>query len=147
MMRRNWIKLFVDQSLRGTMMIELKPAERWVWIGFLLLCGDSPFDGQISVTETMGYTDEQLAALLQCNAETITSAKSAMVEHNKISVDMFGVIKILKWNRYQSEYARQKRYRTGKSGDSTTKGDTDVLHDEVTTDGDTLDREREKEKE
>ena len=40
-MRRTWIKLFVDQTLRGTCFTELEPDERFVWFGFLLLAGDN----------------------------------------------------------------------------------------------------------
>jgi len=124
-MRRNWVKIYVDQCLRGTMMEELEPGERWVWIGFLLLAGDSPWeDGTISITKNVGYTDEQLADLLKVPASTIKSAKKSMINHDKIEVYKSGIIRILKWHQYQSEYSRLKRYRTAKETPKSTPKST-----------------------
>jgi len=50
-------------------MDEMKdPAERFVWLGFLLLAGDSAYEGKIALTENMGYSDEQLGSMLKCDA-------------------------------------------------------------------------------
>ena len=119
------------------MMQELEPAERWIWFGFLLLAGDSPYEGKIAVTETVGYTDEQLASILKVNAVEILNAKTSMIKHKKITVNKkTKIITICNWKKYQSEYKRQRTYR-GK------------LQDKVTPKGDTLERdiERDKEKE
>lgn len=106
--RRKWIKLYAYQTLYGTMMDEMPdPAERWVWIGFLLLAGDSPFQGKIGVTSTVGYSDDQLASMLKCEVKTVTDAKAKMVKYEKIEVLPNGVIKILNWKKYQSDWDRQ----------------------------------------
>ena len=110
-MRRNWIKLYVDQCLRGSMMTELDPAERFVWFGFLLLAGDSSFEGRICITETVGYTDEQLASMLKVDVQLLRTAKRKMVKFEKIAVHEGNVIEILNWKKYQSEYDRQRPYR------------------------------------
>lgn len=124
-MRRNWIKLYVDQCLRGTMMKELPYNERWLWFGILLLAGDSPFEGKICITENIGYTDEQIAELLETPVDVYKSAKEKMLKHNKIKVDENNVILIVNWTRYQSEYSRLRVYKSrGKKGTkkSTRKG-------------------------
>lgn len=111
--RRNWIKLYVGQTLRGTMMDELTPAERWVFIGLLLLAGDSAFDGQVSLTQRIGYSDEQIANLIKVPIALFLRAKEKLAdpEINKIIVLNRNVIKIVNWHKYQSEYGRQKQYR------------------------------------
>ena len=112
MSRRNWIKIYPEGFLRRTLYYEIpNPGERWAWIGFLCLAGDNALDGQISVTEGMGYTDEQLAKLLDINIKVLISAKEKMVKYEKISVDKNNVIQILSWKTYQSEYQRQRDYR------------------------------------
>ena len=110
-MRRNWIKLYVDQCLRGSMMTELEPAERFVWFGFLLLAGDSSFEGKICITETVGYTDEQLASMLKVDLQLLKTAKRKMVKFEKIAVREGNILEILNWKKYQSEYERQRPYR------------------------------------
>jgi len=109
---RKWVKIYIEQSLRGTMMEEFPdPAERFVWFGFLLLAGDSPFEGKIAVTPTMGYSDEQLASMLKCEPRLITSAKAKMVRYEKIIVLDNNVIRIVNWKVYQSDWDRKKALR------------------------------------
>ena len=48
-----------------------------------------------------------------------------MIKHDKITIDESGIIKIVNWKRYQSEYRRLKKYRgphisTGKSTEEST---------------------------
>jgi len=107
-MRRNWIKLYVDQCLRGTMMDEMKdPGERFLWFAFLLLAGDSPYEGKIALTEDMGYSDEQLGSMLKCDPQLVKKAKKVMVKYDKIKVLKNNIIQIVNWEKYQSEYLRQ----------------------------------------
>jgi len=150
-MRRSWIKIYVDQCLRGTMFDEMNdPAERFIWFGFLLLAGDSPFEGKIALTESMGYTDEQLAALLRCDKKTIKKAKEIMVKYDKIKILENNVVQIVNWKKYQSEYDRQKQYRdpdaTKVTSKVTSKSYKQKLQAKVTSKGDKQ-KEKEKEKE
>lgn len=110
-MRRSWIKLYVGQTLRGSCFSEMLPDERFVWFGFLLLGGDNPIEGKISVTESMGYSFEQLADLLKCNTELIKRSVKKMVKFDKIKMDGSNIIEIINWQKYQSEYQRQRNYR------------------------------------
>jgi len=118
-MRRNWIKLYVDQCLRGSMMTELDEPERYVWFGFLLLAGDCAHEGRICATENSGYTDIQLADLLKTNPELIKKAKRKFLKYSKIEIEANGIILITKWHLYQSEYFRQKSYRVKLQGEVT----------------------------
>lgn len=120
-MRRNWIKLYVDQCLRGSMFDELRdPAERFVFFGILLLAGDSPIDGKVCLTAELGYTDEQIAALLKIDIDLLKRTKEKMAKVDKIKVAEHNIIEIVNWGKYQSEYNRQKPYREEKSQDKVT---------------------------
>ncbi len=111
-MRRNWIKLYVDQCLRGSMFDELRdPAERFVFFGILLLAGDSPIDGKVCLTAELGYNDEQIAALLKIDAGLMRRTKSKMEAADKIRVAKNNIIEVVNWAKYQSEYRRQLPHR------------------------------------
>jgi len=87
------------------------PAERWIWVGFLLLAGDSPFEGKIAFTPTEGYSDRQLASALKVEPRLITSAKAKMVKYEKIIVLENDVIRIVNWKVYQSDWDKKKALR------------------------------------
>jgi len=133
-LRRNWIKLYVDQTLRGSCFDELLPDERFVWFGFLLLAGDNALEGKICITEKMGYTNEQLAGLLRCKKELIERSIKKMIKVDKVKLYKNNVIKVINWQKYQSEYQRQKPYRSNPELQ-------DEVTDKVTTKSDTLERE------
>ena len=133
-MRRNWIKLYVDQTLRGSCFEELLPEERFVWFGFLLLAGDNSIEGKISVTNKMGYSIEQLADLLNCSVELIKRSIKKMIKNDKIKVNNKNVITIINWKKYQSEYQRQRDYRE--------ENKKRKLQRKVITQGNKIDRDR-----
>ncbi len=109
--RRSWIKLYTN-IVYGSTPKELLPAERWVWIGLLAMAGDSVVDGSVCLSETLGYTNEQLAEILGVSLEVLAAAFSKMTATGKIEIDPKNKISILNWKKYQSEYDRQKSYRT-----------------------------------
>jgi len=110
------------------MMEEMKdPAERFVWFGFLLLAGDSPFDGKITLTENIGYSNTQLAELLKCDREVIKKAKRKMIKYGKIEMYPNQIIQICNWHKYQSEYKRQAPYRGRLQNEVTNNSDIEKL--------------------
>ena len=116
-MRRTWIKLWVDQCLRGSMIAELTPEQRWIFVGLLLLAGDSEIPGVIYRRKDedgnlLGYSDVVLADTLGVEEDEIKVGLVRMVEKNKVSIDGRGVISICNWKKYQSEYERKKSGRT-----------------------------------
>jgi hypothetical protein len=121
--RRTWVKLYAS-IVYGSTPKELDPAERWVWIGLLVLAGDSQWDGVIKATVTLGYSDDQISDLLNIDVPTWRSAKRKMIKAEKITIDDHGIISIVNWEKYQSEYDRQKKYRE--------KGYKIKLQDDVT---------------
>lgn len=110
MPRKRWIKLWTQETLYGTTIKELEPAERWVWLGFLALAGDSIEPGKIQAAPSIPWTDAQLAQLLGISTSVLQSAKAKMVEHGKITINS-EIIIIANWEKYQSEYDRTKKYK------------------------------------
>jgi len=128
------------------MMDEMKdPAERFVWFGFLLLAGDSPFDGKIALTENIGYSNIQLAGLLKCDREIIKKAKRKMVKYGKIEMYPNQIIQICNWHKYQSEYKRQVPYRGRLQDEVTDKSDNERLQTERERDKKEIEKENKKE--
>jgi len=109
MYRRTWIKMWV-KLLRDKEFMKMDTENRWVWVGLLLLAGDSPVPGKIGISEEMGYSLEQIAHLLAVDTKAVQKTISLM-GCKSLVIDMNGIITINKWEDYQSEYQRQLKYR------------------------------------
>lgn len=111
--RRTWIKIYTDKWLRGSLREE--PIKlRGLWTDILALAGDSAYgdEGCIKLAEKVGYTDEQITAILQIDdIKTWLSVKKRLVVTDRIEVTANNIIRIINWGKYQSEYSRQKKYR------------------------------------
>jgi hypothetical protein len=119
-MKRTWIKLWVDQTLRGSMLEELNPEQRWIFIGLLLMAGDSSIPGVIfgrknERGELIGRPTMVIADTLAVKSGTLLQALDRLKEVNKVRVSELGVIWVENWRKYQSEYQRQKPYRSHES--------------------------------
>src|SRR5579862_5551235 len=118
--RRQWVKLWVNEWLDGTSRFELTAQQRLLWIDLLALAGRSRFPGYIYAGEAgdgskVGYPIAYLAGVLQMDEVTLNNALKLLQLHAHITLDevipdVF-VIGIINWEKYQSEYLRQKTYR------------------------------------
>lgn len=113
--RRPWIKLFVDECLRGTIREDLTAEERGVWYDFLVLAGANRVRGCISANETQGYTVARVAAILNVKENIISRCVGKFLEQGRITIDDRDIISISNWDGYQySSYDRQKPSRQSK---------------------------------
>jgi len=110
MTRRRWVKVWTQETLYGTTSSELDPSERWIWIGLLLLAGDSPIPGTICAAPDVPFTDDQLAKILKVPVTHLMGAKEKMVGYGKIDLNSGG-IHIHNWEHYQADYVRMQRSR------------------------------------
>jgi hypothetical protein len=117
---RTWIKVYCNKWLEGTLREET-PAIRSVWIDLLALAGDGQYGdtGEIKLTNGVSFTDKQIAEILHIPTSLWRRAKARFIETERIKVTPKGVISIINWTKYQSEYERQKPYRERKPGSLT----------------------------
>jgi replisome organiser protein len=117
--RRNWVKLWVNEWLTGTMRFQLSQEQRSLWADLLALAGASRMPGIICSGNTNGvldgYPSDYLCGILRWNLEEFGKAIELFKEQGRISIDGAGVIYILNWQKYQSEY-HQKRNRAADKG-------------------------------
>jgi hypothetical protein len=118
--RRQWVKLWVNEWLDGTTRFELTAPQRLLWIDLLALAGRSRFPGWIYAghgedNKKVGYPIAYLAGVLQMDEVALNNALKLLQTHCRITLDEIApeqyVIGIINWEKYQSEYLRQKAYR------------------------------------
>src|ERR1700678_2310330 len=134
---RKWVKLWVNEWLDGTTRFEMSDAQRAFWTDLLAMAGRSRFPGIICAAQIdgkfVGYPLNKFQALMSDPIDV--EATFALFEKNrKIEVEItqesgprLYKISLLNWERYQSEYQRQKPYRQKlQKGDSNSykEGDT-----------------------
>ena len=112
MTSRTWFKIFSDKWLSGTIREE-DPNVRSVWIDLLALAANGQYGdiGEIKVSNGVGLTDNQIIQILNIRKSLWNKSKKRLIESQRIEISPRGAIKIINWNKYQSEYNRQKPYR------------------------------------
>ncbi|GAF68465.1 unnamed protein product [marine sediment metagenome] len=84
------------------------------------MAGDSNEDGKVFLRKDtngklIGYSEATISELLGLKISEFRSAKKKMIKFNKIIIDKNNVIQVVNWQKYQSEYKRQKHYRGDES--------------------------------
>lgn len=112
MSQRPWFKIFAKRWLEGSLKHESLPF-RGVWVSLLCISSDSKYGdiGYIALGDNVGYTDKQIAQILNISIQKWVYYKRGLAEKEMITVMANNVIKINNWVQYQSEYQRQKGYR------------------------------------
>ena len=125
----SWRKSWVYKNIHGNgeggcKKRQLLPDERSVWDDYLDMATppNTPIAGEVCYSKGVGLTLEILSNTLHTSIEAIKRANKHMEELKMITVANNGVVIINNYNKYQSEYNRQKAYR-------------DKLQQEVTTNG------------
>ncbi len=109
---RDWIKLWVKESLLGTIREDLTSEERGMWYDFLLLAGNSRIPGIICANENTPLPIKRIAGILNVTEELVERSIQKFIQSERITRDNQGVIHIVNWSRYQySDYDRQKPFR------------------------------------
>jgi hypothetical protein len=118
--RRQWVKLWVNEWLDGTTRFELTAPQRLLWVDLLALAGRSRFPGYVYAGEgeggkRVGYPVAYLAGVLQMDEAALNNALKLLLDKRHITLDESSaetyIIGIVNWEKYQSEYLRQKTYR------------------------------------
>lgn len=111
--RRNWIKLYCDGMLHGSVTYQLTDAEQSVWVKLLCLAGLVNRDGQISDNDGRPFPHSFIAHEIHAGLELLEATLKKCIDEGRVSENSTGIF-ITNWASYQSEYVRQKAYREGK---------------------------------
>jgi hypothetical protein len=119
--RRSWVKLWVNEWLDGTTRFEMSDAQRAFWVDLLAMAGRSRYPGRICAGEVDGsYIGYPLNKFQSLMAEPIDVQQTLQLfeKTGKIKLTTTSerpirlvMIELVNWDRYQSEYQRQKKYR------------------------------------
>ena len=117
---RKWFKVWVDPWLNGTTRFELTDTQRAFWMDLLAMAALSRWPGIIfagmSGDRSIGYPIGKFQALVTSPMD-VEETFRIMEQAEKIKVEItcenprLYKVTILNWNKYQSEYSRQKTYR------------------------------------
>lgn len=114
--RRSWVKLWVNEWLTGTVRWQLTPQQRSMWADLLALAGNSRFPGIICSGETNGILDpfpmDYLCSVFRCAEADVLAAFDLFKKQSRIVINEAGVIQIVNWDKYQSEYQLKRQRRT-----------------------------------
>lgn len=101
-----WIKLYIDVfDKRKIKKLRRLPAGNdllLIWVMLLVMAGKCNAGGMIFITESIPYTEEDLADELDFEADTISNALKAFQDLDMISYTDDGYINIIGWEEYQN---------------------------------------------
>lgn len=107
-----WIRLYIDMfDKRKIKKIRRLPAGNdilLIWIMLLSMAGKCNAGGMIYITESVPFTEEDLADELGFEVGTIRLAMTAFTELDMISIDDTGFININGWEEYQNVEGMEK---------------------------------------
>ena len=119
--RRSWIKLWVNEWLDGTTRYDMTGAQRAFWVDLLAMAGRSRFPGIICAGQTEGrFVGYPLAKFQGLLTEPISVEETLTLfeKTGKIEIEITSEapvklykVSLVNWDRYQSEYQRQRKYR------------------------------------
>lgn len=122
--RMPWFKVWAEPWFDSSMRIELTNDERGIWLDLLALACRSRFPGMIAsgrdeknqilgyplrflVAKTISWTEKQIKDAL----ETLKVTGRISITETPLRTGEIGqIITIMSWEKWQSEYARTKKY-------------------------------------
>ena len=119
-----WIKLklsmFDDEKIKVIESMTGGDTILLIWIKLLVLAGKCNSNGYLSISETLHYTPDMIAAVLGKPSHVIVNALNTFEKFGMIGAEN-GIISILNWEKHQNELAlttireqtnaRVRRYR------------------------------------
>lgn len=119
--RRMWVKLWVNEWLEGTTRGEMSDAQRAFWIDLLAMAGRSRYPGVVCAGKGpdgkfIGYSINKYQGLMSEPID-VEETLALFVRTGKVCIEVTSTaprllaVELLNWEKYQSEYQRQKPYR------------------------------------
>ena len=101
-----WIKIYIDMfDKRKIKKLRRLPAGNdllLIWVMLLAMAGKCNAGGMIYITESIPYTEEDLADELDFEVNTIRLAMKAFEELDMIATSNDGFISVIGWEEYQN---------------------------------------------
>ena len=109
--RMTWVKIYVTGWLHGSIRWQLEPDERGVWADLIVLAGQCLQGGKICDNDGKAFPREYIANQLNIPKELLDRTIAKCRREGRVD-DRDDIIVLTNWKAYQSEYERQKQYRT-----------------------------------
>lgn len=110
---KHWRKSWSYDNIFGSSRFDFDAAQRGVWNDLLDLADISRVKrGLISPAEGQAYTHAYIAGILNVPLELLNATIALCIKKERVIENGSG-IGIVNWNKYQSDYDRQKPYRQG----------------------------------
>lgn len=110
--KRKWVKLWVTECLEGSIRYQLQPDERSVWYDLIIFSALCDPPGKIADRDGRAFPRQFIASRLNITEGLLESTIDQCTHEGRLQ-ENDGVLIITNWERYQSEYDRQKPYRKG----------------------------------
>jgi hypothetical protein len=119
---RSWVKLWTHEWLDGTTRYEMSGSQRAFWLDLLAMAGTSRIPGYVCAgndkQNLFGYPIARYEGILADGTVDVLSTFDLFERQGKIKVIITKVdepklyaIQVLSWDKYQSEYMRQRDSR------------------------------------
>lgn len=118
--RRSWVKLWITGWLHGSIRWQLDAAERATWADLICMAGECSQNGHICDNDGRPLPIEYIANTLNIPLDLLSGTIAKCKAEGRIEDREDGIIVISNWQAYQSEYERQKKYRTPPSKNTQT---------------------------
>ena len=150
-----WIKLYIDMfDKRKIKKVRRLPAGNdllLIWIMLLAMAGKCNAGGMIYITESVPFTEEDLADELDFEVNTIRLALKAFEELNMITTTPDGYINVIGWEEYQNvegmdKIREQTRKRVAKCRENKRLAECNVTSNATVTQCNDIEEEGELEK-
>ena len=151
-----WIKIYIDMfDKRKIKKVRRLPAGNdllLIWIMLLAMAGKCNAGGMIYITESVPYTEEDLADELDFDVNTIRLALKAFEELDMIDTTPEGFINVLGWEEHQNvdrlaEIREQTRKRVAKCRENKRLEACNATSNATVTVSNAIEEEGEKDKE
>ena len=114
--RRSWVKLYVTGWLHGSIRWQFSAEERGVWADLLAFAGEIGHEGAFCDNDNRPLPRDFIANRLNIKLSLLEAVIGKCLEEGRLIEDN-SVLRLANWNRYQSEYDRQKKFRQKQSSD------------------------------
>jgi hypothetical protein len=85
--------------------------EEGLFTRLLRHAGRSIYHGRICITDSVGYTPEQLSALCECDPKKLPFLMASLEAKNRVKIDQkTGIVEIINWKKFQTQYDKRKNY-------------------------------------